>query len=598
MAQAAPNGCAKLELVKLVVPAQAGTTNQHFAHPRQTRALTLTNRRSYNRPLKLQKRPLLIKQPNHQSIFRGSTIVLLEPDNDQIQQRKRHLAEIAALGHAIYPHRFDRTHDITTLIARYQSYAGKKDEAELERTNIELKTAEGGEVRVAGRIMTMRLMGKAAFAHLSDGRQQLQVYVRKNDVGDGAWELYQKLDLGDWIGVTGFLFITKTGELSLHVARVQFLAKALLPMPDKYHGVTDKELRYRQRYVDLLSSSIAHDRQPGELTTREVFEKRAQIIREIRHFFDERGYVEVETPMLTPLATGAAARPFVTHHNALDIDLYARIAPELYLKRLVVGGFERVYEINRNFRNEGLSYKHNPEFTMLEWYQAYSDFGDLMDLTEELIKLLVDKVCGVQQIVYQEQPLDFDRWQRLTMREAVLQYWPATLDHATRPTLDGLLERAQLEAAARALNLAYDPKLNTGQLLGAIFEHVAEPYLLNPTFITEFPTELSPLSKQAADPRFVERFELYVAKMEIANAFSELNDPLEQRRRFEEQMQQRAGGDEEAMMLDEDYIRALSYGMPPTGGEGIGIDRLVMILTNQRSIRDVILFPHMRPEAK
>jgi lysyl-tRNA synthetase, class II len=289
---------------------------------------------------------------------------------------------------------------------------------------------------------------------------------------------------------------------------------------------------------------------------------------------------------------------FVTHHNALDIDLYARIAPELYLKRLVVGGFEKVYEINRNFRNEGLSYKHNPEFTMLEWYQAYADFNDLMDLTEELIKLLVDKVCAARQLIYQEQPLDFDRWQRLTMREAVLQYWPTTLDAATRPTLEGLLERAQLEQAAAALNLAYDPKLNTGQLLGAIFEHVAEPYLINPTFITEFPTELSPLSKQAADDRFVERFELYVAKMEIANAFSELNDPVEQRRRFEEQMQQRAGGDEEAMVLDEDYIRALSYGLPPTGGEGIGIDRLVMILTNQRSIRDVILFPHMRPEAK
>ncbi|MGH9834320.1 MAG: lysine--tRNA ligase [Blastocatellia bacterium] len=522
---------------------------------------------------------------------------MLDQDNDQIQQRRRHLEEIGEMGHATYPHRFDSAHTISQIVERYQDRAGKKDdEAEAARVNEELKAAEGGEVRVAGRIMTMRLMGKAAFAHLSDGLRQLQVYVRKNDVGDEAWELYQKLDLGDWIGVTGFLFITKTGELSLHVSGVQFLAKALLPMPDKYHGVQDKELRYRQRYVDLIASGAVHERAPGELTSREVFDRRAQIIREIRRYFDDRGYIEVETPMLSPRATGAAARPFVTHHNALDIDLYARIAPELYLKRLIVGGFEKVYEINRNFRNEGLSYKHNPEFTMLEWYQAYSDFNDLMDLTEELITMLVDKVCATRQIVYQDHMIDFDQWQRLTMREAVLKYWP---DEATRPSLEGLMDRQQLAAAAAALGLGYDPKLNDGQLLGEIFEHLVEPHLIHPTFITEFPTELSPLSKQKADdPRFVERFELYIAHMEIANAFSELNDPAEQRRRFEEQMTQRERGDEEAMVMDEDYIRALSYGMPPTGGEGIGIDRLVMILTNQRSIRDVILFPHMRPESK
>jgi lysyl-tRNA synthetase class 2 len=529
--------------------------------------------------------------------FPGSFTVLLDQDNDQIQQRRRHLEEIAAMGHPTYPHRFDRTHTISQIAGRYQSRAGKKDdEAEAARVNEELKAAEGGEVRVAGRIMTMRLMGKAAFAHLSDGLRQLQFYVRKNDVGDDAWALYQKLDLGDWIGVAGFLFITKTGELSLHVSRLQFLAKALLPMPDKYHGVQDKELRYRQRYVDLIASGAAHELPPGELTSREVFERRARIIREIRRYFDERGYVEVETPMLSPLATGAAARPFVTHHNALDIDLYARIAPELYLKRLIVGGFEKVYEINRNFRNEGLSYKHNPEFTMLEWYQAYSDFNDLMDLTEELITMLVDKVCATRRIVYQDHVIDFDQWQRLTMREAVLKYWP---DEATRPSLEGLMDRQQLEDAAAALDLGFDPKLNDGQLLGEIFEQVAEPHLIHPTFITEFPTELSPLSKQKADdPRFVERFELFIANMEIANAFSELNDPAEQRRRFEEQMMRRERGDEEAMVMDEDYIRALAYGMPPTGGEGVGIDRLVMILTNQRSIRDVILFPHLRPESK
>lgn len=521
---------------------------------------------------------------------------MLEQDNDQIQQRKRHLADIAALGHPVYPTRFDRTHTVTELFTRYHQQAGKKEGEELEAANQALKAAEGGEVRIAGRIMTMRLMGKAAFAHLSDGLHQLQVYLRKNDLGDDVWNLYQKLDLGDWIGISGYLFITKTGELSVHVTSLKFLAKALLPMPDKYHGVTDKELRYRQRYVDLIASGAVHERQPGELTSREVFERRAQIIREIRRYFDDRGYVEVETPMLSPLATGAAARPFITHHNALDIDLYARIAPELYLKRLIVGGFEKVYEINRNFRNEGLSYKHNPEFTMLEWYQTYSDFNDLMDLTQELLTMLADKVCGSRQVLFQDHIIDFDNWQRLTMREAVLKHWP---DDATRPTLEGLLERKSLEDAAAALDLGFDPKLNDGQLLGAIFEHLVEPHLIHPTFITEFPTELSPLSKQKPDdPRFVERFELYIANMEVANAFSELNDPAEQLRRFQEQMKQRERGDDEAMVLDEDYIRALSYGMPPTGGEGIGIDRIVMILTNQRSIRDVILFPHMRPETK
>lgn len=521
---------------------------------------------------------------------------MLDQDNDQIQQRRRHLEEIVALGHPAYTNRFDRSHKVSELVARYHEVAGKKEEAELARVNAELKAAENGEVRIAGRIMTMRLMGKAAFIHLSDGLAALQVYVRKNDVGDAAWELYQKLDLGDWIGVAGYLFITKTGELSVHVTQLQFLTKALLPMPDKYHGVTDKELRYRQRYVDLIASGAAHERLPGELTSREVFERRARIVREIRRYFDDRDFVEVETPMLTPLATGAAARPFVTHHNALDIDLYARIAPELYLKRLTVGGFERVYELNRNFRNEGISYKHNPEFTMLEFYQAYADYNDLMDLTEDLFKLLADKVCGTRQVPYKDHIIDLDNWQRLTMREAVLQYWP---NDSTRPTLEGLMDRKQLEDAAAALDLGYDPKLNDGQLLGAIFEHVVEPHLIHPTFITEFPTELSPLSKQKADdPRFVERFELFIANMELANGFSELNDPVEQKRRFEEQMNQRERGDEEAMVMDEDYIRALSYGMPPTGGEGIGIDRLAMILTNQHSIRDVILFPHMRPETK
>ena len=524
---------------------------------------------------------------------------MLTHDNDQIQQRHLHLEEITQLGHPAYPHRFDRTHTISSIVMQYHSYAGKRDdEAEAARVNEELKASGDGKIRLAGRIMQMRLMGKAAFAHVSDGGARLQIYVRKNDVGDEAWALYNKLDLGDWMGVEGYLFITKTGELSLHIHSLQFLAKGLLPMPDKYHGVADKELRYRQRYVDLIASGAVQEREEGELTSREVFVKRANIVRSVRKYFDERGYIEVETPMLTPLATGAAARPFKTHHNALDIPLYARIAPELYLKRLVVGGFERVYELNRNFRNEGLSIRHNPEFTMLEFYQAYSDFNDLMDLTEELITSLADEVCGTRQIPYQEHALDFSNWQRLTMREAVRKYWPDHLQD-NKPSLDDLMNRAELEKAAAALELSFDPKLNDGYLLGEIFEHVAEPHLINPTFITEFPTELSPLSKQnAADPRFVDRFELFIAQMEIANAFSELNDPAEQKRRFEEQMQHRESGDDEAMVMDEDYIRALSYGMPPTAGEGIGIDRLVMLLTNQRSIRDVILFPHMRPEAK
>ncbi len=517
-----------------------------------------------------------------------------DQDNDQVQQRKRNLGELVASGHTSYPTRFDRTHSISQITDRYSQLAGKKAPDELEGVNLELKAAEGGEVRIAGRIMTRRTMGKAAFIHLSDGLNQLQIYIRKNDVDESGWKLYQLLDIGDWIGASGFLFITKTGELSLHVTKLQFLAKAFLPMPDKWHGVHDKELRYRQRYVDLIASSTAQERAPGELTTREVFERRSLIIREIRHFFDQRGYVEVETPMLTPLATGATAKPFVTHHNALEINLYARIAPELYLKRLIAGGFEKVYEINRNFRNEGLSFKHNPEFTMLEWYEAYSDYRDLMVMTEELVMTLVDKICSSRMVTYQDRVIDFNNWQRLSMREAVLKYWP---DEASKPSLEGLMQRTELEEAARSLDLGFDPKLNNGQLLGELFECVAEPHLTNPTFITEFPTELSPLSKQKADdPRFVDRFELFISNMEIANAFSELNDPVEQRRRFTQQMEQRLRGDEEAMVLDEDYIRALSYGMPPTAGEGIGIDRLVMILTNQRSIRDVILFPHMRPE--
>ncbi|MBL8149817.1 MAG: lysine--tRNA ligase [Blastocatellia bacterium] len=497
---------------------------------------------------------------------------MTEHDNDQIVQRKKNLQEIQALGYLPYPASYKATETVTSVVKSHS----EKSKEELE--------SEKKEVKVAGRIRAIRKMGKAAFITYSDGGEQLQIYLRSNEVGEKSWQLFNLLDLGDLIGAKGILFRTKTGELSIHAEELDFLAKALTPPPDKYYGLHDKEMRYRQRYADLIAN---HD-------VREVFIKRAQIVRETRKFFDERGYIEVETPMLSPLATGAAARPFVTHHNALDITLYARIAPELYLKRLIVGGYERVYELNRNFRNEGLSIKHNPEFTMLEFYQAYSDYTELLEMTEELIHSLAVSTTGKEEIEYEEQVISFARpWTRFTMREAVIKYWP----QEEKPTLEALIDIDQLRQLAELISIKFDPKSNAGQLLGLLFENLAEPHLIQPTFITEFPTELSPLSKQSlVDPRFTDRFELFVACMEIANGFSELNDPAEQRARFEQQMKLRERGDEEAMVIDEDYIRALSYGMPPTAGEGIGIDRVTMILTGQRSIRDVILFPHMRPE--
>ncbi|MBX7218393.1 MAG: lysine--tRNA ligase [Blastocatellia bacterium] len=495
---------------------------------------------------------------------------MFDQDNELIAQRRKNLEEITALGFEAYPHRFSRTHTITEAVSAFGC---------LDRESL---AAEPITVRVAGRIHAINKMGKAAFIRFTDGKSMVQTYLRKDEVEPAAWELFLRLDLGDHIGVEGFLFRTKTNEFSIHAKALAFLAKALIPPPDKFHGLQNKELRYRQRYADLIAN---HD-------VREVFEKRARILREIRNYFDSRGYIEVETPMLSPLATGAAARPFKTHHNALDIPLYARIAPELYLKRLTVGGFEKVYELNRNFRNEGLSIKHNPEFTMLEFYQAYSNYEELIDLTEELITGIVETVCGGTTVTYEGVDISFERpWARLTMQEAVLKYWETKPEGAKLETLEDVI------AAAQATHCEINPKAGFGKCLGALFEHVAEKHLIQPTFITRFPTELSPLSKQSADdPNFVDRFELFINAMECANGFSELNDPLEQQRRFEEQMQARAGGDEEAMVLDEDYIRALGYGLPPTAGEGIGIDRIVMILTGQRSIRDVILFPHMRPE--
>ncbi len=458
-------------------------------------------------------------------------------EDELYQQRIGRIAEIQALGFQPYGHRFDFTHTIPEILAGYSAKTAEQLEPQVN-------------VRLAGRIMTIRRMGKAGFAHLLQNGERLQIYVRKDAVGEKDFALYQLLDLGDIIGIEGYLFRTNTNELSVHVEHLYFLAKTLFSMPEKWHGLEDIEIRYRQRYLDLIANP----------DVRNVFIARSKIIASLRRQLEERGFLEVETPMLQPLYGGAAARPFVTHHNTLDIDLYLRIAPELYLKRLIVGGLERVYEINRNFRNEGISTQHNPEFTMLEFYQAYTDYRGLMDLSEDLLRQTAIDATGSAVVEYQGEKLDFANFRRVTMRDAVGD-----------PSLKGL---ALVEA----------------------FERNVESTLIQPTIVYDYPVEVSPLSKNKPDePDFVERFEIYVAGMEIGNAFTELNDPQEQRRRFEMQLARREKGDEEAHQMDEDYVRALSYGMPPAGGEGIGIDRLTMILTNSRSIRDVILFPLLRP---
>jgi lysyl-tRNA synthetase, class II len=458
-------------------------------------------------------------------------------EDDSYEQRIRRIAEIEALGFQPYGQRFDFTHTIPQVLAEY----GDKTTEQLEPRV---------QVRVAGRIMTVRRMGKAGFAHLMQNGEQLQVYVRKDAVSEKEFALYQLLDLGDLIGVEGYLFRTRTNELSVHVERVYFLAKTLLSMPEKWHGLEDVETRYRQRYLDLIANP----------EVRKVFVTRAKIVSSLRRQLEARGFLEVETPMLQSIYGGAAARPFTTHHNTLDIDLYLRIAPELYLKRLVVGGLERVYEINRNFRNEGISTQHNPEFTMLEFYQAYTDYHGMMDLSADLLRQLAIDATGGTEVDYQGTRIDFGNIRRVSMREAVGD--------------SGLKGHALVEA----------------------FERDVEAKLFQPTMVYDYPVEISPLSKNKPDePEFVERFEIFCAGMEIGNAFTELNDPREQRRRFEAQLALREKGDAEAHQMDEDYVRALSYGLPPTGGEGIGIDRLTMILTNSRSIRDVILFPLLRP---
>ena len=487
--------------------------------------------------------------------------------------RRDKLEALRQLGVDVYPSRYDRTHSVTQAVDEFSP-----------RSTEELEEA-APRVQVAGRLVALRGHGKTAFAHLSDGASRLQVYIRKDTVESPGFEIYKELDLGDFIGVAGPMFRTRTGELTVKAEQLTFLAKSLLPLPEKWHGLADKEIRYRQRYLDLVSNA----------DVREVFVTRSRVIREMRSFFDARGYVEVETPMLQSIAGGAVARPFKTFHNTLGIDLYLRIAPELYLKRLVVGGLEKVYEINRNFRNEGISYKHNPEFTMLEFYEAYSDFRSMMDLTEDLFVQLAQQVAGSEELEYQGQKIKFTPpYPRVTMLDATRE---ALSRKGVEASETELRDPKALMAIFERLDVGFDPADPWGKLLASLFEEVAESELIQPTFIYDHPLDVSPLSKKKPDdPTLVERFELFVAGMECANGFSELNDPEDQKERFEMQLSQRERGDQEAHVMDEDYIRALAHGLPPTGGEGIGVDRLVMILTDCRSIRDVILFPHMRPE--
>jgi lysyl-tRNA synthetase class 2 len=487
----------------------------------------------------------------------------LSLERELIQQRTQRIREIEALGFKPYGQRFDATHGIPEILAANNS----KTAEELDADRV--------VVKISGRILTVRRMGKAGFAHLMQNGEKLQMYVKKDAVSESDYQLWTLIDLGDIVGVEGYLFRTRTGELSVHAEKLYFLSKILLALPEKWHGLEDVETRYRQRYLDLIANP----------DVRRAFVTRAKVISSLRRQLEERSFIEVETPMMQPLYGGAAARPFVTHHNTLDIDLYLRVAPELYLKRLVVGGLDRVYEINRSFRNEGVSTHHNPEFTMLEFYQAYTDYRGLMDLTGELLRQVAIDSTGSTKVEYDGQTMDFDAIRRFSMREAVIEFWKGD----EKPTLDNVRDPEWL--------CRHSSRHTSGERLVDIFERVCEQHLHQPTIIYDYPVETSPLSKNKADePEFVERFEVYVAGMEIGNAYTELNDPQEQRRRFEMQLGMAERGDEEAHRMDEDYLRALCYGMPPTGGEGIGIDRVAMVMTGSKSIRDVILFPLLRPE--
>ncbi len=489
--------------------------------------------------------------------------------SEQERQRREKLAALRKLGNP-YPNDFRRDALAGDVHARFDAM----DAEALER--------DRPRVVVAGRMMTRRVMGKVSFAHLQDSSGRIQIYVRRDDLPEGVYAEFKKWDAGDILGVEGFVFRTRTGELSVHAESIRLLVKSLHPMPEKWHGLADVETRYRQRYVDLIVNE----------ETRETFRTRSRIVDYVRRFFIDRGFLEVETPMMQPIPGGAVARPFRTHHNALDMDLYLRIAPELYLKRLVVGGFEKVFEINRNFRNEGVSTQHNPEFTMLEFYQAYADVEDMIRLTEDLVRGVAASVLGRTLIEYQGETYDFGKpFARMSVKDAILHFNP---DLAAADIEDE--DRAR--AVAERLEIRLERHWGLGKLQIEIFEKTAEHRLKDPTFITAYPTEVSPLSRaNDADPFVTDRFELFIGGREMANGFSELNDPEDQARRFRAQVESRDAGDDEAMYYDADYIRALEYGLPPSGGQGLGIDRLVMLFTDSPSIRDVLLFPHMRPES-
>lgn len=488
--------------------------------------------------------------------------------NSELQARREKLAALREKGIA-FPNDFRREHLSDQLHAEY----GSKENEELEALNI--------EVTVAGRMMTRRIMGKASFVTLQDVGGRIQLYVSRDDLPEGVYnEEFKKWDLGDILGARGKLFKTKTGELSIHCSELRLLTKALRPLPDKFHGLADQETRYRQRYLDL----IANDE------SRNTFKVRSQVMAGIRSFMVEKGFMEVETPMMQVIPGGASARPFVTHHNALDIDMYLRIAPELYLKRLVVGGFERVFEINRNFRNEGVSPRHNPEFTMMELYMAYADYKDLIVLTEELFRTLTENVLGSSVVQYGEQTFDFGKpFAKLTMKEAICKYRPET-------NVADLDDMDKAVAIAESLGIKVEKNWGLGRVQCEIFEETAESHLIQPTFITEYPAEVSPLARRNDDNPFItDRFEFFIGGREIGNGFSELNDAEDQAQRFADQVSAKEAGDDEAMFYDEDYVTALEHGLPPTAGLGIGIDRMVMLFTNSHTIRDVILFPAMRP---
>ncbi len=488
-------------------------------------------------------------------------------DNKLIALRRQKLHELRQQGNA-YPTDFRRN----ALAAELHATCGGKEPAELD--------GEPRRVTVAGRMLAKRIMGKASFVRLRDMSGDIQLFLQKNALGE-VYEAFKDWDLGDILGAEGVVFKTKTGELSIKVDTLRLLTKSLRPLPEKFHGLADQETRYRQRYVDLIINE----------STRAAFQLRSALVGHIREFFNQRGFLEVETPMMQPIPGGATARPFITHHNALDMPLYLRIAPELYLKRLVVGGFEKVYEINRNFRNEGLSTRHNPEFTMLEFYLAYADYHDLMDLTEALLRGMAERLLGDTSVSYQGETYDFGQpFRRWTVREAVLHFNPAI----AAAELDDLESARRI---AQGLGIDVKPEQGLGRVQLEIFEQTVEHQLRDPTFITAYPTEASPLARRNdADPTITDRFELFIGGREIANGFSELNDPEDQAERFRQQVAAKDAGDHEAMHYDADYIRALEYGLPPTAGEGIGIDRLTMLFTDAPSIRDVLLFPHLRPE--